>query len=310
MTHLSVVGARTTPDLTGKVALITGAGNGIGCATAHRLAAEGARLILVDIDRSAVETVAAAIGPRACGQVADVTDYSALEAAVRAGVERFGGIDIVVANAGVATYGSFRHLDPQTFRRGMDINVTGVYFTVRAALPSIIERRGYLLLVSSMAAFVPGPGMGPYAPSKAAVDHLATSLRAELRRRGVAVGCAYMTWIDTPLIRDVQADLPGFADYLKQLAPPLDRIVPVEVCADAFVRGIARRQRRIFVPWWIAVAAWGKHLMASRLGDRFYGPEVDDFLDRSDAAVAEHHRATSARNLRNANMPAVDRSGL
>ncbi len=220
----------------------------------------------------------------------------------------------MVANAGVATYGSFRHLDPQPSDGGMDINVTGVYFTVRAALPSIIERRGYLLLVSSMAAFLPpGPGMGAVRTQQGRGGSPATSLRAELRRRGVAVGCAYMTWIDTPpLIRDVQADLPGFADYLKQLGPPLDRIVPpVDVCADAFVRGIARRQRRIFVPWWIVVAAWGgKHLLASRLGDRFFGPEVDDFIDRSDAAVAEHHRATSARNLRNANMPAVDRSGL
>ncbi|MDS1113430.1 SDR family oxidoreductase [Gordonia westfalica] len=296
-------------DLTGKVALITGAGNGIGKETALRLAGVGARLILVDIDRSAVDDVAATIGTRASGYVADVTDYAALDAAVRAGVERFGGIDIVVANAGVGTYGSFRNMDPETFRRGIDINVNGVFFTVRAALASIIERRGYLLLVSSMTAFLPGPGMGPYAPGKAAVDHLATSLRAEVGRLGVAVGSAHMSWIDTPLIRDIQSDLSVFDDYLKKLGPPLDKIVGVDVCADAFVRGIARRQRRIYVPGWVAVAAWCKHLLSTRLGDRLFGPELDDFLEKTDAVVAEQHRASSGRNVTTANMPTVAETG-
>lgn len=126
-------------DLTGKVALITGAGNGIGKETALRLAEAGARLILVDIDRSAVDDVAATFGTRASGYVADVTDYAALDAAIRAGIERFGGIDIVVANAGVGTYGSFRNMGPDTFRRGIDINVNGVFFH-RAGRPPLDHR--------------------------------------------------------------------------------------------------------------------------------------------------------------------------
>lgn len=191
----------------------------------------------------------------------------------------------------------------------MDINVNGVFFTVRAALPSVIEREGYLLLVSSMAAFVPGPGMGPYAPGKAAVEHLATSLRAEVGRRGVAVGSAHMSWIDTPLVRDLRADLSGLDEYLEKVGAPFDKIVGVDVCADAFVRGIARRQRRIFVPGWVAVAAWCKYLLSTRLGDRLFGPEIDDLLEKTDADVAEQHRASSARNLQNANMPTVIECG-
>ena len=134
---------KTSTDLQGKVALITGAGRGIGAATARALADRGVRLVLTEVDAAALGEVLADIDPaQVVGVVADVCDLPAMEAAVAEGVERFGGIDFVIANAGIASYGSVLGVDPATFRRVIDVNITGVFHTVRAALPSVIERRG------------------------------------------------------------------------------------------------------------------------------------------------------------------------
>src|SRR4029079_9997212 len=118
----------------------------------------------------------------------DVCDLSAMEDAVAQGVARFGGLDVVVANAGIASYGSVLEVDPTTFRRVIDINVNGVFHTVRAALPSLIERRGYVLVVSSLAAFAASPGLVAYHASKAGAEHFANALRPEVAYLGVDVG--------------------------------------------------------------------------------------------------------------------------
>ena len=94
-----------------------------------------------------------------------------MQAAVDKGIERFGGIDVVMANAGIATYGSVLQVDPEAFQTLMDVNVVGVFHTVRAALPSVIDRRGYVLIVSSLAAYAAAPGLAPYNSAKAAVEH-------------------------------------------------------------------------------------------------------------------------------------------
>src|SRR3954453_23296489 len=204
--------ARTTTrstDLQGKVALITGAGRGIGAATARALADRGVLLVLTEVDQAALDEVVADLGAdRALGVLADVCDLPSMEAAVRQGVDRFGGIDSVVANAGIASYGSVLGVDPATFRRVIDVNITGVFHTVRAALPSVIERKGYILVVSSLAAFAPAPGLVAYNASKAGVEHLANALRLEVAHHGVMVGTAHPSWIDTPLVQDVKNDLP------------------------------------------------------------------------------------------------------
>lgn len=141
-------------SLNGKVALITGGANGIGEEVARRLHHKGAKLVLTDLDADRLAQVAARFGEDGVvTAVADVRDLAAMEAAVAKGVERFGGIDIVMANAGIATYGSVLGVDPQAFQTIMDVNVVGVFHTVRAALPSVIDRRGYVLVVSSAAAF-------------------------------------------------------------------------------------------------------------------------------------------------------------
>ena len=138
-------------SLEGKVVLITGAGRGIGAETARALAERGAKLILTDLDEPPLKELTDELGEAALAITCDVCDLSAMESAVAQGVEAFGGIDVVVANAGIASYGSVLAVDPLTFKRVLDINILGVFHTVRAALPSVIERQGYVLVVSSLA---------------------------------------------------------------------------------------------------------------------------------------------------------------
>ncbi|MCZ1075254.1 SDR family oxidoreductase [Rhodococcus sp. A5(2022)] len=294
----------TTSILEDKVALVTGAARGIGAHTARALARRNVRLVLVDRDAEPLQELASELGSQlAVAAVADVRDLQALEKAVAAGVDRFGGIDLVLANAGMGCYGSVAHIDPTTFARVIEVNLIGVFHTVRAALPTLVDRRGYVLIVSSMAAFLPGPGLSAYAASKAGVEHFASSLRLELMSQGVDVGSAHMTWIDTPLLRDAHADLPAFADMLATLPGPLRKTLPVEVCADAFVEALATRKRRVYVPKWVMALAWLKPVLTIPLVERAnakrsgLGSGSESFLEAADRQVAELGRSTSARTV-------------
>ena len=131
-------------DLRGKTVLITGAARGIGAESARQLAARGARVALVGLEPEELARVAEQCGPDAAAFEADVTDVDALQRAVEAAVEHFGGIDVVMANAGVAAAGMVRSMDPDAFERTIEVNLLGVWRTVRACLPHVIERRGYV----------------------------------------------------------------------------------------------------------------------------------------------------------------------
>ncbi|HSS24749.1 MAG TPA: SDR family oxidoreductase, partial [Mycobacterium sp.] len=195
-------------SLHGKVVFITGGARGIGAEVAHRLRNKDAKLVLTDLDKAALATLAAQLGgdERVLTVVADVRDLPAMQAAAAAAVERFGGIDIVVANAGIGSYGSVLQVDPEAVKRVVDVNLLGVFHTVRATLPALIDRRGYVLIVSSLAAFAAAPGMAPYDMTKAGNEHLANTLRLEVGHLGVSVGVAHMSWIDTAMVRDPKAD--------------------------------------------------------------------------------------------------------
>ncbi|MYR07331.1 SDR family NAD(P)-dependent oxidoreductase [Gordonia sp. SID5947] len=291
-------------SLDGKVALVTGAARGIGRATALMLSERGTDLILLDIDETPLRELADEIGPdHAVAHRVDVTDFEQVRAAVELGVARFGGIDLVLANAGIASYGSLLQVDPAVFARVVDVNVTGVFNTFRAALPSVIERKGYVLIVSSAAAFIPLIGQSPYNASKAAIDHLATSLRAEVAHRGVAVGSAHMMVIDTTLVREVAADLPSFFAALDELPAAVRAIISVDHCAAAITNGLAQRSRRIYVPRWVSVTNWLKPVLASRIMDKQYADISSRHLGRVDAEVAALHRSTSARNIAVGHLP-------
>jgi NAD(P)-dependent dehydrogenase (short-subunit alcohol dehydrogenase family) len=227
--------------------------------------------------------------------VADVRDLAAMEKAVEQGVAQFGGIDVVIANAGIATAGSVLGVDPAAFQTLIDVNVVGVFHTVRAALPSVLERRGYVLIVSSAAAYAAAPGMAPYDASKAATEHFANALRLEVAHRGVDVGSAHMLWIDTPLVREGKADSPAFKEMLARLPGPLGKTTSVEKCGELFVKGIEARKRHVNCPQWVGLLRWLKPLLASPIGESATLKNVPELLPKMDAEVAALGRSMSAR---------------
>ncbi len=280
----------------GKVVLITGGARGIGAATASELVARGARVVLVDLDAEPLRELVERLGEDSATSITgDVTELADMEAAVAHGVERFGGIDVVIAGAGIASYGSVATVDPAIFRRLIDINVTGVFHTVRAALPTILQRRGYVLVVSSEAAYAAAPGLAAYNASKAGVEHFANALRFELGYLGVAVGSAHMSWIDTPMVRDAKRDLQAFREMLASLPGPLGATTSVEQCAQAFVRGIERRAARVNVPDWVGLLRWLKPALSSRATELLSRRDTRRTLPLMDEEVARLGRSASAR---------------
>jgi NAD(P)-dependent dehydrogenase (short-subunit alcohol dehydrogenase family) len=208
-------------SVNGKVVFITGGARGIGAAVARQLHAKGAKLVLTDLDGPPLHDLAGDLGGnRVLVLTADVRDFAAMEVAVSRAIDRFGGIDVVIANAGIATYGSVLRVDPDAFKTLIDVNVNGVFNTVRTALPSVIARRGYVLIVSSMFAYAAQPGAASYCVSKAGVEHFANALRLEVAHLGVDVGSAHMGFIDTPMIQDIDSELRSFHNALSMSARP------------------------------------------------------------------------------------------
>jgi NAD(P)-dependent dehydrogenase (short-subunit alcohol dehydrogenase family) len=237
-------------ELSGKVALVTGAARGIGLATARGLVARGARVVVVDLDAEAAEAAAAQLDDAlAIGLAADVTDRGALQQAVATTVERFGGLDVVVANAGIASRAAtFRAMASEGFERVIDVNLMGVVRTVEAALPEIIRRRGHAVVVASVYAFQNGVGATSYAMSKAAVEQFGRALRVEFVQHGASASVAYFGFIDTEMVhRAIDAD--PVADSMFATFPrPLRKRLPPAAAGEAIVRGIERRAPRIIRP--------------------------------------------------------------
>ncbi len=245
-------------DLNGKVALVTGAARGIGFETARQLALRGASVAVLDLDAEQAREAAERIGSRAIGLAGDVTDEGAMRATVAEIVERLGGLDLAVANAGIAqkeiatTYG----ISGEEWERVLEVDLLGVYRTVRAALPQIVERGGHVAVVSSVYAFANGFGNSPYAVAKPGVEALGRALRVELAPHGASATVAYFGWVDTKMVQDAFDQENG--GRLSELAPAflLKRITPDEAAA-AFVRGIEERAPRVFAPkWWRYVSAF------------------------------------------------------
>jgi NAD(P)-dependent dehydrogenase (short-subunit alcohol dehydrogenase family) len=244
-------------DLNGKVALVTGGARGIGLATARALAARGASVVLVDLDQQSVEAAARQVhDTRALGLAGDVTDRAAMQRAVATAVERFGGLDIVVANAGIASRAATLHaMSTEAFDRVLDVNLHGVLRTVEAALPEIARRGGHVVVVASIYAFINGMGAAPYAIAKAGVEQLGRLLRVELAQHGASASVAYFGFIDTELVRKgVDAD--PLADRMFEVMPaPLRKRLQPRAAGEAIVRGIERRQARIIHPRrWAAIS--------------------------------------------------------
>lgn len=289
-------------SVTGQVVLITGAARGIGAETARVLARRGARLALVGMEPDrlralADELNAASPGPGGAAPhvwfEADVTDQQAVDAAVARTVEALGGIDVVVANAGVSNLGTVALGAPDALVRTIDVNLNGVVRTVSAALPHVIERKGYVLVVASLASFTVLPGMAAYCASKAGAEAFANALRLEVAHRGVKVGSAHPGWIDTDLVRDIEADLGSFKATRSELPGPLGATTSVGECATAFADGIAKRKRRVYVPRSVGVVQALRTVVVGPIADVFIRRQARTLVPRMEAEVAALGRSFS-----------------
>jgi NAD(P)-dependent dehydrogenase (short-subunit alcohol dehydrogenase family) len=279
-----------TSALAGKVVLITGAARGIGAEAARRAAARGARLALLGMEPDRLAALAAELGAGHAWAACDVTDQAALERAVAAVVESLGGLDVVVANAGIASHGTVAISPIEAQVRVIAVNLIGVMRTAQVTLPHLVRRRGYFQIVSSAAAFSALPGMAPYAASKAGVEQYGNVLRLEVAHHGVSVGVVHPSWIDTDLVRDFQRELPTLGRALRRLPGPFGRVTSVAACAEAIVEGMEHRARRIYVPGSLRWLALVRSLFASEFAERLTLRRGGGGIARADDEVTGNGR--------------------
>ncbi|MFE1029057.1 SDR family oxidoreductase [Streptomyces sp. NPDC058818] len=247
----------TDSPLQNRTVVVTGAARGLGAALAHACARRGARIALLGHEKSRLDAVAADLPTPACAVEADVTDPAALDDAADEVRGRLGPPSVVVANAGIAEGGPFATSDPAGWRRVVDVNLTGSAHTARAFLPDLLRTAGYHLQIASLASLGAAPMMSAYCASKAGVEAFTHSLRAEVAHHGVAVGIAYLNWLDTDMIRD--ADRYAVLRELRAHMPaPARRTFPADYAADRLVRAVERRRTAVYVPRWLRLAQMGR----------------------------------------------------
>ena len=183
--------------LEGKTAIVTGGGTGIGAATARRFATEGARVVLTGRRTEPIEAVAGEIGGLAIA--GDASDPAHVAEVVAATLDLYGRLDIVVANAGLGFGGRAGEVTDERWERTIAVNLTGEFLIVRDALPSLVERRGSIILVSSVSAFVSSRASAAYVASKAALIGLARSLAVDYGPIGVRANAICPGWVRTPI---------------------------------------------------------------------------------------------------------------
>ena len=234
----------------GLVVLITGAASGIGAATAIEVLSQGGIPVLVDCDAKPLALMAEQCGDDTLYFVADVTDLSAMLDVVTHTLAVHHRIDVVFANAGVAAFGPLAYVDPQAWQRCVEVNVFGVFNTVRSALPALVQQRGYVLINASVSSFAHPPAMSAYAASKSAVEAMGNVLRLELQAHQVDVGVMYAGWVSTPLVAE-GALHPGFVRLRATMPAFLNKEISAQETARVIVQAMAKRQRRIFIPGWL-----------------------------------------------------------
>jgi NAD(P)-dependent dehydrogenase (short-subunit alcohol dehydrogenase family) len=273
--------------LRGQRVLITGAARGIGAALAERLAAHGARLALIGLEPETMAGVAERCGEGTFVAECDVSDNEQVTQAVDAAAEALGGLDVVVANAGIATGGPLRAQDLRSWERVIEINLLGVMYTDRAALPHLERSRGYVLNIASTAAVLRAPGMTAYCAAKAGVEAMSDCLRIEMQSLGVDVGVAYFLFLDTDMVRDGEREMPLLQRAKAEMPKIFSRTYPLAPAIEEVVAAIAQRRRRIAYPRWFLKLLAFRQAMASPFSERQAGKNAAEAIQEYDRMVAE-----------------------
>jgi NAD(P)-dependent dehydrogenase (short-subunit alcohol dehydrogenase family) len=237
----------THPSLFGKRVLITGAARGIGAAVAKRLHQEGALVALMGLEPEIMAQTADECG-QAPWRECDVRDQDQVNRAVEELVQELGRLDVVIANAGIAKQLPVIGGQPGVFEAHVDVNLLGVFYTLRASGPHIAHPGGYALAVSSAAAAIHLPLLSAYSATKAGVEALGNTLRQELKPTGARVGVAYFAEIDTDMTsRGFGTD----AGRMLTGGGTLSGVAPLSSAVEVVVNGVARRRRRVVAPFWL-----------------------------------------------------------
>jgi NAD(P)-dependent dehydrogenase (short-subunit alcohol dehydrogenase family) len=274
-------------SLSEKVFLITGAARGLGAATATELARRGARLVLADLDAETLARTRETISPAPLTIELDVTDPAACASAVEQAVTEHGRLDAVWANAGIASFGPMELTDPSAWRRTVEVNLLGAYYTVHAALPAIIASRGYVAVTASMASFAHPPAMSAYAATKAGVEAMCNALRVEVAHHGVDVATIHPIWLDTDMVREAQASQRAYQRLRQAMRPPFSRTHSVDGAVKDIVRGFEQRRRRIFAPPMMRIAHVIRPATTTRVFERDWRAAAPEIRELFEAEVAE-----------------------
>ena len=255
-----------------QVVFITGAGMGIGAATAKALHARGAKLALFDMNAEALQQTAAEIGAGCIALPGSVGSLAELEQAMARTRQAFGRIDAVFANAGIARINPIVSMPEDEWARVIDVNLTGVWRTLKAATPHLLASKGYALVTSSAAASVCLPMASHYTASKAGVLNLAEAYRSEMRGFGIEVGTLHPMFIRTAMVKD-QVWGTDKGRRLASQSKLLFMDFPLQWVADSAARMIVKRRRRATVPgvhlpvvWFPRAINWLANLLAFRPG--------------------------------------------
>ena len=196
----------------GKTVLVTGAAKGIGRAVAMHFARDGARVAMLDRDRDALELAARDVGnsasDAALAVTADVSKSDQVSSAVDEAIAHFGGLDVLVNNAGIHFARALDEYTDEEWQRVFAVNVNGAFYTTRAALPALRRSRGVIVIVSSMTALVGQDRGAAYVASKGALVSMTRALALELAADGIRVNCVCPAGVDTPLMRSWAETLP------------------------------------------------------------------------------------------------------
>jgi len=277
--------------LRGQRVLITGAARGIGAELARQLAAQGARLALIGLEPDKMKAVAERCGESTFVKECDVSDNDRVVECVNAAAEALGGLDVVVANAGIAAGGPMRVQDLRSWERVIEINLLGVMYTDRAALPHLEKSRGYLLNIASTAAALRGPGMSAYCAAKAGVEALSDCLRIEMQPYGVKIGVAYFLFLDTDMVNDAEREMPLLERAKAEMPKFISRTYPLPPAIDEVVAAMAERRRRVSYPRWFAKSLALRQLVASPWAERQAAKRVPE-------AMREYERRTEELGAR------------